>query len=215
MPRLRRVPPGRAGRMWLQHRLQVAHRGARLLDQKLRILRGEQERFTLLTARTGQAWEAACREADTWLVRGAMLGGQRALRLGRPEAHATVDVSWASAMGVRHPADARCVLPEPDPTSAPLGNTALFHAQDAYRRAAQAGVDHAVAQAALRVVDAEVTATRRRLRAVEDRWVPQLEAALAEVELGLEELEHAEGVRLRWAAGRNATHAGAGEERPP
>src|SRR6266566_9507160 len=76
-----RVPPGRAGRLWLRGRLQVAERGLDLLDRKLRILRREHERLALLAQRTGEAWEHACREAETWLLRAALLSGQRALRL--------------------------------------------------------------------------------------------------------------------------------------
>jgi hypothetical protein len=45
-----------------------------------------------------------------------------------------------------------------------------------------------------------VAATGHRLRAVEDRWIPRLPEALRRTELDLEELEHAEGVCLRWAA---------------
>ncbi len=45
-----------------------------------------------------------------------------------------------------------------------------------------------------------MASTRRTLRAVEQRWIPRLSSALAGVRLELEELEHAEGVRHRWAA---------------
>jgi V/A-type H+-transporting ATPase subunit D len=75
-------------------------------------------------------------------------------------------------------------------------------AAEAYRAALVAGVEHAVAAAAARVVAAEVTVTGGRLRAIEDRWVPELEAALHALELSLDELERGDGVRLRWAAGR-------------
>ena len=61
MSTVRRVPPGRAGRLWLQHRLAVAQRGADLLDQKLRILRSEQAHRRLGFADTEiTGW---CREA--------------------------------------------------------------------------------------------------------------------------------------------------------
>jgi V/A-type H+-transporting ATPase subunit D len=73
-------------------------------------------------------------------------------------------------------------------------------------------VRHAAATAAASTVDAEVTATRQRLRAIEDRWIPRLHAALAEVELALDELEHADGVRLRRAA---ATTRATTTGRPP
>ena len=50
-----------------------------------------------------------------------------------------------------------------------------------------------------RVIEAEVLATRYRLRAIEDRWIPRLEQALAEVTLALEEQELADAARLRLA----------------
>jgi V/A-type H+-transporting ATPase subunit D len=45
-------------------------------------------------------------------------------------------------------------------------------------------------------------ATRHRLRAIEDRWIPRLEQALAEVTLALEEQELADAIRLAWPAAR-------------
>jgi len=52
----------------------------------------------------------------------------------------------------------------------------------------------------VRIVDDEVRATRFRLRAVQDRWIPRLEQALAEVTFTIEELERADAARLRLAA---------------
>jgi V/A-type H+-transporting ATPase subunit D len=60
-------------------------------------------------------------------------------------------------------------------------------------------VRHAAAAEALRVVEAEALATRYRLRAVRDRWIPRLEQALAEVTLAIEEQELADAARLRLA----------------
>ena len=65
MSGLRGQPPGRAGLMWLQHRLALAHRAASRLDQKLRILRTEQAAFAMLLERSGLAWEQGCREAES------------------------------------------------------------------------------------------------------------------------------------------------------
>jgi V/A-type H+-transporting ATPase subunit D len=77
---------------------------------------------------------------------------------------------------------------------------ALPVARAAYRRAVEAAVAHAAAAGAARVVAAEVVTTRGRLRAIEDRWVPRLEAALAGLETTLLEAESADNVRLRWVA---------------
>jgi V/A-type H+/Na+-transporting ATPase subunit D len=62
---------------------------------------------------------------------------------------------------------------------------------------------HAATAEALRVIEAEVLSTRHRLRAIEDRWIPRLEQALAEVTLALEEQELADAVRLRLALSPN------------
>ncbi len=212
MSTVRRVPPGRAGRLWLQHRLAVAQRGADLLDQKLRILRGERQRLALLTERTRAGWERASAEADAWLLRSGLLGGQRATLLAGTGPPAEVRVSWRTSMGARYPDEAVCLLPDTDPAAPPPGNAALVFARDAHRRALEAAVTHAAAEAAARVVAAEEAATRRRLRAIEDRWVPRLRQSLAELQLGLEEQEHAEGLRRRWAAARQPARTDAQHE---
>lgn len=196
------APPGRAGRLWLQRRLATARQGADLLDHKLRILRTERERLALQQERTAATWQAACREADGWLLRGVLLGGERAIRLSTDQPRAEVEVIWEAPMGVRYPAEANCTVPDPSPDSPLTDNAALVEARDCLRRALQAAVRHAAVEAAVRVLEAEELATRRRVRAIEDRWIPRLGEALAEVQFKLEEEEHADGVRLRWAAGR-------------
>ncbi len=203
---LRRIPPGRAGRLWLRHRLAVAHRGAELLDQKLRILNAEHQRLALRVERTGRGWRAASRKAETWHLRAVLAGGERAVRLAHDGEAAQVEVVWAQSMGVRYPSDSTCVVPERDPSAAAMGNAALVRAADAYREALAAAVQHAVAEAAVRVMETEEAATRRRLRAIRNRWLPRLEEALARTELAMEESAHAEGVRLRWATGWSPLH---------
>ena len=88
--RLRGLPPGRAGRMWLARRLAVAERGADLLEHKLRILVAEEQSFALLAERTQAEWEAAVRELDRWMLRAALLSGERGLRLASDGADAEV-----------------------------------------------------------------------------------------------------------------------------
>lgn len=202
MPRVRHLPPGRAGRTWLQRRLAVAERGADLLDQKLRLLHAERQRLSVLAQRTGEAWEAAAQAADEWLLRGALLGGQRGIRLATAPGTVDVEVAWTYLMGVRYPSEVRCTPVLSEPGTAPPDNAALAAARDAHRRAVEAAARHAAAAAAVRVLEVEEVATRRRLRAIEGRWMPRLQQALAQIQLGLEEQEHAEGVQLRWAAAR-------------
>lgn len=201
MARVLHTPPGRAGRLWLQHRLSTAQRGADLLDQKLRILRAERERLTLQRDRTATAWEAASREADAWLLRGVLLGGEQSVRLAAAPEPAEVRILWEQSMGVRYPAEAICTVPDPSPDAPSPSNAALVAARDRYRRALQVAVEQAANETAVRILEAQEKATRRRLRAIEDRWIPRLQEALAELQFKLEEEEHTDGVRLRWAAG--------------
>lgn len=198
MPDLRHVPPGRAGRVWLRRRLGAAERGANLLDRKLRALLDERESFRVRAERTQAEWYDRCERAEQWLLRAALLGGQRELRLAEPDRPAEVGITTGQVLGVRYPADARCELPEP--AAHCPGTAALAEAQPAYREALVAAARHAAAAAAYRLIDAEATATRVRLHALTDRWVPRLREALHDREQRLEETERAEGVRLRMAA---------------
>jgi len=191
------VPPGRAGRLWLQRRLQVARRGADLLDRKLRLLADELGRLRTDASRTAAEWDRRCADAERWLLRAALLGGERAIRLAADGGVADVTISYRVTMGVRHPAGATCVIPAPVTWDGP----ALIRARHAHRAALEAAVQHAAAAEALRVVEAEAVATRYRLRAVRDRWIPRLEQALAEVTLAIEEQELADAARLRLATG--------------
>lgn len=204
----RGTPPGRAGRSWLLMRLRTAEHAAQLLEHKLTILRGEQRRQQLIADRTREAWERQCTDAQGWLLRGVLIGGQRALRLALPTTPAQVRITWAGTMGLRYPCEADTTLPEPDPSAATPGNSALVEATAAHRSALQAGIDHAVAEAALRAVTREIAETVQRRRAIEDRWIPGLLEALHATDLSLAELEHADAVRLRWAARQDVTPTG-------
>lgn len=208
MGSLTRTPPGRAGRLWLEHRLHTADRGAQLLDRKLRILRTEEERFRLLAERTGADWRRLCAEADVWLRRGALLGGQREIRLSQAEQPADVTIEWGAVMGVRYPRRAICRPGGGQTPQRGPGTAALAEATVAYRQALAAAAEHASALRACQVIEREVDKTRRLLRAIQDRWMPRLQCALRELTERLEEDERSETVRRRWAA---ACHGQMGE----
>ena len=193
------VPPGRAGRLWLTRRLAVAQRGADLLDRKHRILLAETARLRDAAARTTAEWDRCCADAERWLLRASMLGGERAIRLGAAGSAAEVTIRYAVTMGVRHPDGADGVTCQ-IPASASWDGPALAAAREAHGRALEAAVRHAAAAGALRAVEAEALATRYRLRAVKNRWIPRLEQALADVTLALEEQELADSARLRLSA---------------
>jgi V/A-type H+-transporting ATPase subunit D len=196
--RIRGLPPGRAGLPWLARRRAMAERGSDLLERKLRILRAEEQDYALRAERTGAEWEESVRQLDRWMLRSAVLSGERGLRLATDGADAEVDVDWRLTMGVRYPADAFCRAPGPGGFQP--DNSALHGAAEAAQRVVRAAVDHAVATAALAAIRTEIRSTRRQLRALDQRWLPRLEAAQAQLMIQLDDVEHDEHVRLRWAA---------------
>jgi len=199
-----RVPPGRAGRLWLQGRLTAARRSQELLERKRRLLRREQEQLSERCRATSAAWATSCAEAEQWAGRAALLGGSAELELVslRWAGRARMEVTWRDFMGVRVPDEVLVRLAEPTPIDVVAANSAVGPAAACHRRALVAAADHAVAQRALEAVDLELQATQQRLRAIEHRRLPFLEESLRQLELHLDEVEREERVVSRWAQQR-------------
>ena len=106
MPITARVPPGRAGRIWLRRRLATARRGRDQLDRKLRILQPEVQRQRIRAARSHEEWERACAEVRRWTTRAALVSGQDGFRHAAARHPADVELRWATSMGVSYPAGA-------------------------------------------------------------------------------------------------------------
>ena len=193
-----RHPPGRAGRPWLVHRLEVSRRGAELLDEKFRALVRERLRLEPVATAARTEWERSAREAERWLARAAMMGGERGLTLSAAAARpAEVTVRWRAILGVTCPSEASVAPYREEELMELGGNAALLSAAVAHRRALEAAVQVAAAEAALRRIDAALHATRLRRNAIQRNWIPAHEQALHALELTLEELEREDGARLR------------------
>lgn len=149
-----------------------------------------------LADRSRRQWEEEAVRAATWVRRAAVLGGQDALALAQTRQRAAVTVRWESVMGVVHPVDARVTWVGEDPERL-WSNAAVAQAVAAAASAVEGAARTAVVEEAVRRMDAEVSLTRRRLRALDQRWIPQLEDALADLELRLEQAELEDSVRLR------------------
>jgi V/A-type H+-transporting ATPase subunit D len=203
MAELRHVPPGRAGRIWLDGRLQAGKRAADLLDRKLQVLRVELERFEQQRTRAEQRWREAWRAADTWGLRAAMTGGVRELRLAIPSTVAQIRITWSTVMGLRYPAEADCETPQASAADREPGSAALVEAAGAYRESLRAAAAYGAADAACRVIEAEIGQTRRRLRAITDRWIPRLESRLSRLRQELDETEREETFRRLRASTQN------------
>jgi V/A-type H+-transporting ATPase subunit D len=194
-----RVPPGRAGRLWLEQRLGTAQHAGDLLKNKLAVLNREEQHLAQLAADGTGEWQRLCAAAETWTLRAAVLSGRHSLRIASDGSSAQAELAMGFTIGVEHPVSGVVRLEQQqDPPV--VGSAAVTQSAVASHAAVEAALAAAVATAALRAVRAEIAATRRTLRAVEQRWIPRLSAALAEVRLELDELEHAEGVRHRWTA---------------
>lgn len=196
---------GRAQRTRLEHRLTTARHGAKLLDRKQHIVAEELERLQLRAGLVRAQWEDLAAEAARWLGRAAALDGLARITSAAPQGRAEVLVHRETAMGVDYPADAHCRCPL---TLQDTGSSALIRAAAAHRAALEAAVRYAAAQRAVRLLTAELTATRSRRRAVENRWIPQLEQQLLEVARQIEAQELEETLRLRWAADRRPRNRG-------
>jgi len=208
-----RHPPGRAGRPWLAHRLEVARRGAELLDDKHRALSSERRRLEPGLADARRAWERSAAEAERAFTRAAVLGGRRSLALARTDP-AVVTVRWRTILGVTCPAEAELAGPGTPPPAELGGSAALLAAAEAHRRALEAALRLAVVASALGRIDVELRATALRRNAIQHRWIPAHEEAIAELGLALEELEREDGTRVRWVMDQ-ARDAGIGPARQP
>ncbi len=212
MPITARVPPGRAGRIWLRRRLGTARRGRDQLDRKLRILQPEAQRQRIRAARSHEEWDRACAEVRRWTTRAALVSGQDGFRHASARHLADVELSWATSMGVRYPSGAS-VVTAPEPGVA-VDNAAVVPALGASRTALLAGVRAAAADEAVRRIEAEIDVTRRRLHALDRRWLPWLEDELARLELALDQAEHEDGIRLRRATAATPHRGDAGRPAP-
>ena len=195
-----RIPPGRAGRTWLLGRLEVAHRGAELLDRKRQVLLAEQARVRAQAEQARRDWHEAAAQVAVWSMRAGTVDG--ALRIDLLARHArqraSLELSWRNLMGARIPSVEAIGVPEPPPVSALGGSSAAVLLARACSEAAGAGARYAVAQRAEAELSAELGRAARRLRALRDRWIPQHEQALAALDLALDEAQREQAIRVRW-----------------
>lgn len=196
-----RVPPGRSGQVWLRRRLETARRGIDILGRKQRLLAVERERRDLQTVLARTAWIDACAEAELWCSRALRLGHEHQIDVvaAHLDAPATITVEWHNVMAVSIPENAHCAFPDLRLASASGGSSATDRAVEALAGALGKGAAHAAIQRALANIDAELLQTRRRLRLLERRRLPQLERALHESRERLEQSEREDTLRLRWA----------------
>jgi vacuolar-type H+-ATPase subunit D/Vma8 len=199
-----RIPPGRAGRTWLAGRLETAGRGAALLDRNRQALLREQARVRTEADSARRAWLDAVAQAERWTARATMLDGAGRLELlvRHVSTPAAVELSWSNLMGAALPALDEVAVASPPPLSALGASTAAVLAADAWRQATRDAARHAVAQRSDAELSAELARATRRLRALQKRWIPQHEAALAKLDLALDETQREQAARVRWLTRR-------------
>ena len=198
-----RTPAGRAGRLWLARRLDVARRADDVLDQKRRALRRALDEAESLSEQARAEWEPVAAEAERWWHRAAVLAGERVLDLAlrAVERPARLRVAWKHTLGVEHPDEPRVDVP-PAPAFPAGGTAALAYAAQAHGRALDAAAQLGAAQIGRDRIAAELERTTLRLRALERRWIPAHERAFHELVLALDERDREESARTRWAIRR-------------
>jgi len=197
------VPPGRAGRLWLRDRIEVATRGRDQLDRKLRLLLPEAARLRAAAEQQRAEWRTAYQDGQLWRLRAGLVGGQDALRRSLPAAPARMSSALLTVMGVSYPSDV--AVQAPPEAVLPPDTVAAEQAAESFRRAVTAGARTAAADESVRRVEEEIAATRRRYRALDRRWLPYLTAALAALDIALAQEEQDDSARRRAATGRDAT----------
>lgn len=189
-----RAPSGRAGRLWLTHRIDVAERAADQLERKIHVLSMEIARQRAIADAARLTWSDACANARTWAVRAALIAGQESLR-NNASTPVALTLIWANTIGVRHPVSA--VVERPIPSDQPVATAAMAPAAEAFAEAVRAGVLLAIADATCNALDDARAQTRRRARLLRRRWLPMLAADLQTLELALEQGEQEDHARLR------------------
>jgi vacuolar-type H+-ATPase subunit D/Vma8 len=197
MPTNDRVPAGRAGRLWLVHRLSVAERGADQLERKAQLVGAEVVRRRAAAEQRRLEWAAACQQADRWMLRAGLIGGFD----GPRQAWAPpvdIAIGWTNTMGVRHPQDVTIAgLDAPDVVTT---TAALVMAREAFVTAMRAAAEVAVADAGITALEASLLATRLRARILRRHWIPRLRGRLHELAFALEQAEQEDQARLRRTA---------------
>lgn len=201
---MRNLPAGRMARLWLRARLEVAGRAVKVLEQKIQALNREQRRARHHAEETERVWNDALRQADLWFLRATVIGGslQIGLAQSQVEGPAEAHIRWRSLMGVTYPAEVSLETPGTGAVGSVARSAALTFAAQAYARAVKLALDRAAATRALALLESELRLTRRRLRGLDNRWIPLLRETLHDVELRLAEEEREEMVRSKWVAER-------------
>lgn len=171
-----------------------------MLDQKRRALLREQHRLEQELGPAGEEWARRARAAQEANARALAIVGERRLRLAAAHCRvpAELDVAWQNLLGATSPRSATVRLAD-QPDLVALGGPSVAISAAAHADALEAAATFAALRAAREAVGLELTATNRRLRAIERRWIPQFEQALAALDLALDESERDDISRVRWA----------------
>jgi V/A-type H+-transporting ATPase subunit D len=168
------------------------------------MLAGQREPLRERAATSGQELARTDAAAQTWLRRATILDGADAFAAAAADAtRPVVRTHWTMLLGVRCAQPPEVLGDHDGCRPPPCGGAALAATVSAHRGAVAAAVRHAADVQALTAVDAALATTRQRVRALERRWIPRLEGALAAAEAQLAELEAADAIRrLRRAPAR-------------
>jgi vacuolar-type H+-ATPase subunit D/Vma8 len=184
-------------------RLELARHASDLLHSKEEALERERVRLQGHATRAEAQWQQLYTAAGSWLVKARMLGAsdEVAMLIAHGSPSASITPRWQTSMGIAYPGSVECA---PGSTPTLTSTAALGPTLAAYRAALDAAATHAAASAAVSRLDTELANTRRRRRAIDERLRPQLEEALRQLDLSLDELDREEALRVRIAVDHKA-----------
>jgi len=195
------LTPTRSLAIALQDERRTMREGYAFLDEKCLLLAGEMLRGLRQWQEHERTWRSAWQQARAALRAAIARHGLQGLQL-HPAAPLTADLRVAkrTLLGVTmQAAELDAAAPERTPPAVQPTPEA-----EACRRAFAALLPQLVAMAALSGdlarLHAEYKRTVRRVRALQDVLLPEIERTLADIEASLEELEQDEAAMLRRAA---------------
>jgi V/A-type H+/Na+-transporting ATPase subunit D len=194
--------PTRSLAIALQDERRTMREGYAFLDEKCLLLAGEMLRAVRLWREHRRRWRAAWRAARSALRAAIARHGLQGLQLyPAAELAATLNTQRRTLLGVTLQSATLVAAPTPHGAGAAANPSPEA---EACRRAFASLLPLATEMAALSGdmarLHAEYRRTVRRVRALQDVLLPELETTLAEIETSLEELEQDEAAVLRRVA---------------
>lgn len=199
---MRKIPITRMEMLAHKTQLELARQGRDLLERKRAVLMKELLRVAGAVIQSADALQKAAVEAQHALARAEAVAGTEAVHAAAlaTRAELPLDVETVSVMGLRIPRIERKRVSKSMLTrgySVTNESITVDEAASAYEVEVDAILRLAEIELRLTRLAAEVQRTSRRLNALDNALIPQLESELNTIQMALDERERADYLRLK------------------